>query len=256
MTKSRLGDIALPVLTIVALILAWEYGVKWTETPAYLVPLPGAVLAALKRGIVDGVLWPDIGTSVLELYIGYFCGCGAALISAILVSEFKPLERAIYPVIVGLQSVPKVALAPLIIVWFGFELQSKIIMVSLICFFPTFVSSVVGLKSYNTDLADMYRAFNASRRQIFLSVKLPSAANGIFAGLEISIVLALHGMVVAEFIASRRGLGHVIEASRVSFDVALMFAAVVILAVIGVVSNQLIKFIRRKVVFWERRTAR
>ncbi len=250
--NARFGDVAMPLATIAVLILAWDYAVRFWEVPGYLVPLPGAVLAALKRGLVDGALWPDIGMSAMELYSGYVIGCVVAMLAAVLVSEFRQVERAIYPVVVALQSIPKVALAPLIVVWFGFEMQSKVIMVALICFFPTFVSTVVGLKSYNVNLADMYRAFSASGRQIFFSVKLPSAASSMFAGLEISMVLALHGVVVAEFIASRNGLGHAIESSRVNFDVAFMFACVVVLSAIGVLNNQLLKFVHRRAVFWDR----
>jgi NitT/TauT family transport system permease protein len=168
------------------------------------------------------------------------------------VSEYILVERAFYPLIVAFQSMPKVALAPIIIVWFGFEIESKIVMVALICFFPCFVNAVVGLKSCNPNLIDLYRAFGASRLQILFSVKWPSALSAVFAGLEISIVLALLGAVVAELVASRRGLGHVIEASTVDFNVAMMFACVIILAAIGVIGTQIITWLRRRIAFWDR----
>lgn len=253
MLKSRWSIFLLPIATAAILILAWDLGIKWADVPAYLVPAPDTVLMSLKRGLIDGVLWPHVWITVLEILVGYASGCAAAFLLAAVVGEFQIVSRALYPIVVALQSVPKVALAPLIIVWFGFELQSKFIMVALICFFPTFVSVVIGLKSYNQNLVDLYRAFGANRWQIFTKVKLPSATGPIFAGLEISMVLALQGAVIAEFVASRAGLGHMIESSRVNFDVALMFACVIILSVIGVVSTQSIKFIHRRVAFWEKK---
>jgi NitT/TauT family transport system permease protein len=242
----------LPPLAVTALfIAAWHFGVAWFDVPAYLLPSPWAVLVALKAGLVDGVLWPHIWATVSALLLGYLVGCALALALATLVAEFTLVERAFYPLIVALQSVPKVALAPLIIVWFGFELESKVVMVALICFFPCFVNAVIGLKGCNPNLLDLYRAFGASRLQILFKVKWPSALTSIFAGLEISIVMALLGTVVAEFVSSREGLGHTIQASTVDLNVAMMFACVVILAAIGVTSTQLIALVRRKVAFWE-----
>jgi NitT/TauT family transport system permease protein len=255
MDRGRALDFLLPIGTAITLILAWEFCVRWFQIPTYLLPTPSSVLVMLDRGIIGGILWPHIVATTTAFLSGYVVGCTAALTCAILVSEFRFVERAVYPIIVALQSVPKVALAPLIIVWFGFDIQSKIVMVALICFFPTFVSSVVGLKACDPNLIDLYRAFGASRARILVEVKLPSALGGIFAGLEISVVLALLGTVVAEFVAARRGLGYTIQASSVDFNVAMMFACVVILSMMGVAASQLIKFAHRRIAFWERRSS-
>jgi NitT/TauT family transport system permease protein len=255
MHSGRALDFLLPIGTAIVLILVWEFCVRWFAIPTYLLPPPSSVLIALDRGLIDGVLWPHILATTSEFLSGYVVGCTAALSFAVLVSEFRFIERAVYPVIVALQSVPKVALAPLIIVWFGFDIQSKVVMVALICFFPTFVSSVVALKGCDPNLIDLYRAFGASRARILLEVKLPSALGGIFAGLEISVVLALLGAIVAEFVAARRGLGYTIQASSVEFNVAMMFACVVILSVMGVTASQIIKFAHRRIAFWERRAS-
>jgi NitT/TauT family transport system permease protein len=255
MRDHLLRDILLPVATTALFIALWHYSVVWFEVPSYLVPTPAAVLLALKQGLIVGVLWPHIAATVTALALGYAVGSLSGLVLATLVSEYVLLERAVYPLIVAFQSVPKVALAPVIIVWFGFELESKVIMVALICFFPCFVNAVVGLKSCDPNLIDLYRAFGASRMQILFSVKWPSALSTVFAGLEISIVLALLGAVVSELVASRQGLGHVIEASTVDFNVAMMFACVIVLAAIGVIATQIITLIGRRVAFWERRAS-
>lgn len=253
--RERLINMLLPLATVAILILVWHYGIKLFQVPAYLVPSPVAVLEALDRGLIGGSLWPHILATLTAIVSGYLVGCTMALLLSALVSEFELLERAVYPVVVGFQSIPKVALAPILVVWFGFDLGSKVVMVALICFFPCFVNAVIGLKSYNPDLIDLYRAFGASRWQVFWRVKVPSAAGHIFAGLQISVILALLGTVVAELVASRRGLGHVIAAAGLDFDVAMMFACVVILATIGVLASQLILFIHRRIVFWESRSA-
>jgi len=253
--RERLVNLLLPLATVTILILFWHYGIKLFQVPAYLVPSPLSVLEALNRGLIGGTLWPHILATLTAIVTGYIVGCTMALVISALVSEFDILERAVYPVIVGFQSIPKVALAPILVVWFGFDLGSKVVMVALICFFPCFVNAVIGLKSYSPELIDLYRAFGASRWQIFWRVKVPSAAGHIFAGLQISVILALLGTVVAELVASRRGLGHVIAASGLDFDVAMMFACVVILATMGVLASQTILLIHRRIVFWESRSA-
>lgn len=251
MGKYKWWDVLLPLLTTALFIAFWNYAVIWFDIPNYLVPSPWLVLLALDQGLIQGMLWPHIGATVSAVVLGYIVGCAAALALATFVSEYALLDRALYPLVVAFQSVPKVALAPLIIVWFGFELESKVVMVALICFFPCFVNAVIGLKSCNPNLLDLYRAFGASRLQILFSVKWPSALSTIFAGLEISIVLALLGAVVAELVASRRGLGYVIQASTVDFNIAMMFACVIVLAAIGVISTQLIIWLRRRIAFWD-----
>lgn len=251
MRNRRIADVLLPAATAVLFLVVWQVGVRYLSVPSYLIPTPTAVVAMLWQGLAGGTLWPDIGATVGAIAIGYAVGCALAFVCAALVSEFALLDRAFYPLIVAFQSVPKVALAPVIVVWFGFDLASKVVLIALICFFPSFVNTVIGLKSCPPDLVDLYRAFGAHRGQIFWSIKLPSATTSIFAGLEISVVLALLGAVVAEFVSSRRGLGHVIQAASADFNVALMFASIVVLSVIGVASSQLIGMVRRRVAFWD-----
>lgn len=250
--RRRVRNVLLPIGTTLLCLLVWQYAPAWLDVPSYLIPTPLSVFLALKRGLIDGVLWPHIWATSQALLIGYAVGCLSAIGLAVLISESAVLERAIYPLVVAFQSVPKVSLAPIIIVWFGFELESKVIMVAMICFFPCFVNTLIGLKSCNPSLIDLYRAFGARRLQVLFSVKVPSATSAIFAGLEISVVLALLGAVMSELVASSKGLGHVIEASGVEFNVAMMFACVIILATIGVIASQIILVVHRRVAFWDR----
>jgi NitT/TauT family transport system permease protein len=252
MMLSRALDLALPLVTVAILLILWKLSIHWFAVPAYLVPAPEDVLVALKNGLINGVLWPHIWATFQAIAIGYLVGCSAAFLAAAMMSESSILERACYPVVIGLQSIPKVALAPLLIVWFGFGLESKVVMVALMCFFPCFVNTITGLKAYDRNLADLYRAFGSKRIDIFFSVKLPSALGHIFSGLQVSVILAILGTVVCEIISSRRGLGNVIQASALNFDVGTMFACVIILSAMGIVATQIIRFAHRKLVFWEK----
>lgn len=249
--NDKLLQYGLPTVSMSLFFVFWHNAIDWFSVPAYLLPGPLDVAKTLWIGYAGGRFWPHLGTTMYEVVLGYAAGCTTALVLGALVAESRIIDRLIYPFIISLQSMPKAALAPLLIVWFGFGPASKVVMVALICFFPTFVNSVTGLRAANPDLLDLYRAFRASRLSIFLNVKLPTAAGAIFAGLQISVVLALIGAVVGEFIAAQKGLGHLIQSSTLNFDVATMFAAIISLAVIGVISTTIIRVIQAKVVFWE-----
>lgn len=245
-----------PLISVLVVIAAWQVAVPMFDIPYYILPPPLAVAQALVSGFVDGIFLKHFLATLQATVIGYVVGCGLAFVIGVLVAESDTFDKFVYPCIVGLQSMPKVALAPLILVWFGFELESKVILVGLICFFPLFVNTVVGIRQTDAELIDACRAFSASRAYVFFHAKLPSAANEVFAGLEIGIVLALIGAIVAEFVASEAGLGHMIDSAAVSLTTANMFAGVIILAAMGIAGTALIRFIRRRVVFWEAGAAR
>jgi NitT/TauT family transport system permease protein len=172
-----------------------------------------------------------------------------------LLAEWPILERGLYPYIVFFQSMPKVALAPLLIVWFGFDLQSKVILVALISFFPVFINTFVGVRQADNDLIDVMRVCSASRASIFWHVKLPAAAGSIFASLQIAVSFSLIGAIVAEFVASKRGLGTVIQQSAQSMDTGLNITGVLILSVMGMIGTALVRIAHKRVVFWEARDA-
>jgi NitT/TauT family transport system permease protein len=199
----------------------------------------------------DGTIVPHIISTASAMIFGFGIACILGVVAGSLVSEFPVIDRAIYPFIVAFQSMPKVALAPILLIWFGFGLTSKIALVALICFFPMFVNIIVGLRRTSPDLIDLYRACSASRFHIFFNVKLPSALGSIFAGLQVALVLSLLGAVTGEFIGSNRGLGYLIQASAINFDMARMFACIVTLQAIGLSASMLIRFLHGRIVFWE-----
>jgi NitT/TauT family transport system permease protein len=251
----RASSVAYPLITFIVLIAAWQLSIDLLQVPDYILPRPLSVLESLRIGYIEGEFWSHFFFTLRSTVTGYAIGCGCAVFVGALLAESRTFEKFVYPYVIALQSMPKVALAPLIIVWFGYGLASKVVMVSLICFFPLFVNTVVGIRQTNPALINMMRAFSAPGWLIFLKVKLFAAAGHIFAGLQISVVLSLIGAVVAEFVASSEGIGWLIQSSLANFNTAQMFAALISLIFIGITGSQIVQLLHSRVVFWERAIA-
>ncbi|CAG2149201.1 ABC transporter permease [Cupriavidus plantarum] len=242
-----------PLISLGVLLLVWHLAVRWWQIPDYLLPPPSAVFDALSSGFASGSLWPHIGATLVNTMSGYAIGCALAIALGALLAESETFERFVYPVLVGLQATPKVALGPIILVWFGFGAASKIVLVALVCFFPLFVNTVNGIRRTDPELLEACRAFSASRLFLLWHVKLPAALGDVFAGLQIGVSLALIGAVVGEFLSAQKGLGYLIASSSVSMSLATMFAGVILLAVTGLVGAEIVRALQRRVVFWQAR---
>lgn len=249
--RSRIESIVFPMITFVAVIVVWLLYLRLFDVPDYILPEPASVLHSMINAYVEGFIWPHLAFTVQSTVVGYVLGCGLGFLLGALVAESAIFEKFMYPYVILLQSMPKVALAPLIIVWFGFGIESKIVMVVLICFFPVFVNTMVGIRQADPDLIDVFRACSASRARIFFHVKLPAAGGTIFAGLQIAVVLGLIGAIVAEFIASKEGLGTLLQSAATDLDTALMLATVFTLAIMGLIGNMIVRFLHRRIIFWE-----
>lgn len=247
----RLTSILYPTITLAVVIALWHYSVRIFEVPDYILPTPWSVAQTLYASFADGTIWRHIGYTLSATLIGYVLGSTLALIMGALLAESRTFEKFVYPLLVAIQATPKVALAPLILVWFGFGIASKVVLVVLICFFPLFVNTIVGIKRVDPDLVDACKAFSASRWYVFRHVKLPAAAGDIFAGLQIGVALALIGTVVGELVSSEAGLGYLIGSAAVNLNVSTMFAGVFLLAVIGVTGAQTVRWLHHRIVFWE-----
>lgn len=253
---NRLHSVLYPLISLAVLVAIWQAAVVLLQIPDYVLPPPMAVFDSLADGFASGTLWPHIGATVTEMLSGYLIGCVLAIGLGALLAESQTFERFVYPLLIGLQATPKVALGPIILVWFGFGLASKIVLVALVCFFPLFVNTVNGIRRTDPELLDACRAFSASRLYLLIHVKLPSAAGEIFAGLQIGVSLALIGAVVGEFLSAQRGLGYMIASSSVSMSLSTMFSGVVLLALIGLCGAQTVRWLQRRVIFWEPGAAR
>ncbi len=168
----RLKDIVYPLTTFAVLLAIWQFAVVAFKVPNYILPDLRDVGVALWRGYVVGDYWQHIAFTLRAMLTGYLAGCTVAFVLGALVAESRTAERFIFPFIIGLQSVPRVALAPLVIVWFGFGIEIKVVLVALICFFPVFVNVIVGMRSVDRSLIDMMRSFGASPLRVLLEVKL------------------------------------------------------------------------------------
>jgi NitT/TauT family transport system permease protein len=247
---------AIPSIFVAALmLLIWEFLAGYFHVPTFLFPAPSKVLMALTSVLKSGDYLPHLQATLSAVTIGYLFGCIAGIGLGAAIAEWQVLQRMLYPYIVILQSIPKIALAPLFIM-FGFGLISKTVTVALLCFFPLLVNTMTAMAGTEPDRIALLRAMTASRWQIFREVKLPSAAGAIFAGLQVSIVLALIGALVAEFVGSDRGLGIMIEAARSNLDTPGMFAVLCMLAAIGLVATKCVQWLQQRIVFWETKAAR
>ena len=246
-----LRNFMLRLLLIVIVLGIWEAVVRYFEIPGYILPPASTMFMALYRGISNGLYVEHIGVTLTETMLGFVLGMVLAFGLAIPVALSRRVEYFLYPFIVMFQAMPKVALAPLIVVWFGLGLQSKVINAALVAFFPLMVNTIAGLRSSEEDRINLMRSLAASKGQIFWMLQLPNAMPFIFAGLEIAMVLALIGAIVAEFIGAERGLGMLMSSMNMTMDVAGQFSVLLILSVVGLILNTIVGAIRRRVLFWD-----
>jgi len=191
-----------------AMLLAWELVSRFAIVPGYLLPAPVTVAQSLVQGISDGPLFQHARSTATAAVLGYVCGACVAFGVGVLVASSAWAERFLLVPLTAVQSIPKVALAPLVFVWLGFGIESTVTLVALACFYPVFANTVIGLRTADGELLELYRALGASRRRILLEVRIPHAAPLLFNALQLTAVFALIAAVVMEFVASTRGLGY------------------------------------------------
>jgi NitT/TauT family transport system permease protein len=237
-----------PLLLLVLIVVGWDLSIRVFGIPAYQVPAPADVVKVL---ISD---WPELLSQALPTTYATLLGFAASAVFgipvAMLIAGSRTVESYVYPLLVFSQSIPKVAIAPLFVVWFGFGIVPKIIAAFLLGFFPVVVSAVQGFKSVDPDMVDLARAMKGSRFTVFCAVNLPHALPAIFSGLKVSVTLAVVGAVVGEFVGSNSGIGYVLQRSIGTFDLPTMFAALVILALLGVILFWLVDRIERFAIPW------
>jgi NitT/TauT family transport system permease protein len=247
-----------PLLFIV-LLAAWHAATTWLDIPTFIIPPPLEVWDALVSGLAKGPFdpsgfWYHTGITLWEAVLGFLLGSAVGAAIGFAVSHWKLLGRVTYPYLVGFQSLPKVALAPLLIIWFGFGIEGKVMITSVITFFPMLINSMAGYRSVDPDRLDLARSCNASQAQIFRKIVLPSSLPFLFAGLGVSSVLALLGAIVGEFVGARAGLGILLMQYQQSMQIAPVFAILIILALLGFLMNGVIHLLERRYCFWAQRS--
>ena len=237
-----------PVITVLVTLVAWEAWVVGFRVREYLLPAPSGILAVLAAEWRYLAL--HTGVTVYEILWGFFLSIVVGIPLAIVIVYSPVLERAIYPLLVAAQSVPKIAIGPLLIVWAGLGIFPKVLVAFLIAFFPVVIDTVAGLRSVEPEMLHLARSMGASERRVFLKIRLPNALPNIFAGLKVAVTLAVVGAIVGEFIQADRGLGYALQQATAVLDTTLGFAVIVILAVIGIVLFAAVEALERWATPW------
>ncbi len=244
-------NVVLTVLFFCAGVVGAEAIIRLLEVPVYILPPPSKVATALWRGFFSGLYLYHLYYTLLETLLGFLVGSilGFSLGAAVALNRF--VDYFLYPYIVMFQSLPKVALAPIIVVWFGLGIASKVVNAALVAFFPLLVNTMVGLRSADEDHVNLMRSLAATERQIFWMLRLPNALPFVMAGLDLAMIFALIGAIVGEFVGARSGLGMLIQSMNFNMDVSGQFSILIVLSLLGLILSRCILAIRRRVLFWD-----
>jgi NitT/TauT family transport system permease protein len=232
--KLKLAGMRLALLAII--LVLWEL-ISGSLVDKFWVSEPSDIFQSLYTWTLSGELFFHIGITAQEMFIGFFIGATGGAILGFILGRWEFLAKLLDPFIMALYSLPKVALAPLFILWFGIGIEMKIVFAAVIVFYLVFFNTYAGVKNVDSDLLDNIRLMGASERQILLKVTIPAALNWVFVGLKMSVPYALIGAVIGEITASNRGVGFLISYSAGQFDTAGTFAAVIILMFMSVLLN-------------------
>jgi NitT/TauT family transport system permease protein len=241
--------LAATLLSLAAFLAAWKLLTVVTGTPDYILPAPEVVADRALRAIRDGILWEHTAVTLSEILLGFALGAVSAVGVGIALGKSIVIERVLSPYIVAAQSVPILALAPLLDIWFGGGLLARVLICGLIVFFPIAIATMVGIRSADPLLREMLRSLGASPGQLTARLEIPSALPVLFGGLRVGVTLAVIGAVVAEWAGASTGLGVLINiANQGLFDTPLMFVALATLAVIGITLHGLVVAAERRLV--------
>jgi NitT/TauT family transport system permease protein len=243
--RDRIGSLVYPVGMIVAALALWEAAARLFSIPPYLLPAPSAILLSMDKNSAV-LIKESIGTT-FEILLGFALSVVVGVPLALAIYLWRPFARAVYPVLVSSQAVPKVAIAPLFLVWFGFGLMPKVLIAFLIAFFPVVINTAMGLASLEREKIYLAQSMGFGPFATFFKIQLPNALPSIFAGLKISITFAVVGAVVGEFVGGQGGLGYLLLIANGNMDTALLFAGIVALTVLGIVLFALIGLLERLV---------
>jgi NitT/TauT family transport system permease protein len=247
--RRALGLVGPIIASLVVFAALWQAIVVIGNYPKYILPGPALVAERFVTAWSDGTMWPHARTTLVEVLLGFAIGASIALVIGVLLARSRLAERLLSPYLVAAQATPILALTPLIALWFGTGLVSKLVICTLIVFFPVAVATMVGIRSVDPRLLEMARSFRATGWQVIARVEVPAALPAILGGMRVGITLAVIGAIVAEWAGGETGLGVLINISRGSlFDIPLMFATLATLALIGVALYLVMVLVERRLV--------
>ncbi|SMO84547.1 ABC transporter permease [Melghirimyces algeriensis] len=244
----RLRRILPPVLTVILFLIVWEAGVRLSGIEDWLLPAPSGIAISFAESweLVQRHTWPTLQ----EATLGFVLGIGVALLLAVLIDLFPWLRRGVYPLLIGSQTVPIIAIAPLLILWFGYGLFPKVLIVALVTFFPVVVNTVDGLSSADSDQVRLLKSMGANDWQIFRLVRFPQALPSFFSGMKIAATYGILGAVIAEWLGASEGLGVFLIRSQNSFAADQVFVAIVVITFWSLVLFSLVQLIARFATPW------
>jgi len=249
---SRLWDMVdrygVPIGLAVALVVVWEFGVRLGNVPAYLLPPPTAVFASLVNDWK--VIYLNTFPTLVAILGGFALSVVIGIPLATIIVFSRLAERVLYPPMIASQAIPKVAIAPLFIVWMGFGVMPKVWIAFLIAFFPVVIDTVVGLRSVQPEMLQLGRSMGGGTLRVFLKLRLPNALPNIFAGLKVAIALAVVGAITGEFVGSQSGLGYLLTSASGQMDTALVFAVLVTISVIAMLLFLIIEAVEKLAIPW------
>ena len=231
--------------------LAWWLVARTARLPSFILPSPMDVWLRFLGAVSDGTLLIHTGATLLEILLGLCLGVGLATVLGYLVAKSRALERVLSPYLVASQAVPLVAIAPLLVIWFGPGMFSKVLICAMIVFFPVLVNTIVGVRAVPLSLHDLMHSLEASREQILVKLEIPAALPVFLGGLRIGATLSVIGAVVGELVGSSRGLGFLINVGRGQYDTALVFVAVFVLIAMALLLYGAVAWIEARALLWQ-----
>jgi NitT/TauT family transport system permease protein len=247
---TRLGQTLLTITIFAIIIVIWDLYVRLLELSSLVLPSPYQVWLSLVENTLSGRLIDHMWVTLSEVLLGFLLGSVIGVALGTLTAQSPLMRTIIGPYILASQAMPKLALAPIIVIWLGFGIAPKVVITALICFFPLLENTIIGLTSTNPHQVELFQVLTASRWQSFIKLRVPNALPVIFAGLRVAITLAVVGAVVGEYVGANRGLGALVIAAQGSFDTPLMFAIFVYLTVIGIVLYKLMELLEQTAFSW------
>jgi NitT/TauT family transport system permease protein len=238
------------VVILVSLLIGWELSVRADLVPAFLLPAPSKLIGQFLADITTPAILREALYTFSEIIFGFAAGAAAGIGLGAAIALVPMIEKIVWPYIITLQTIPKVAIAPLLIIWFGFGIESKILIVALICFFPILVNAVAGFKSTDSRQVLLMSAMDATTWQVFRMVRLPNAVPFLIAGFQIAVVLSVIGAVIGEFLGASNGLGALIVIRQANMDVTGVFSVLAMLSIIGLSMNLAVNQLSRRLAFW------
>ena len=246
MNRAAVGSV---VVSFAVFVVVWKLVVLFGGYPPFILPSPEVVGLRFIRAWADGIIEPHALATLVEIGLGFAVGAGTGLLVGYALARSALVERIISPYVVAAQATPILALAPLLALWFGPGLISKVVICGLIVFFPIAVSTMVGVRSVDRGLLELARSFRATRRQVLTTLEIPGAMPSILGGMRVGVTLAVVGAIVGEWAGADRGLGVLVNLARGSlFDIPLMFATLATIAMVGIALYLVVVFAERRLV--------